>query len=59
MQEKNPKDLQFQVRNWFLLLLAFSIGVNATTPGFDTLVNYDTAWTFVYDGGKYKDGTAI
>ncbi len=25
---------------------------SAATPGFDTLVNYDTAWTFVYDGGK-------
>jgi hypothetical protein len=37
-----------------LLFAAFS-----STPGFDTLVNYDTAWTYVYDGGKYKDGSSL
>ena len=37
------------------LLLAIATTAPAATPGFDTLVNYDTAWTFVYDGGKYTD----
>ena len=32
---------------------------SAATPGFDTLVNYDTAWTYVYDGGKQTNGTSI
>jgi hypothetical protein len=31
----------------------------ASTPGKDTLVNYDTAWTFVYDGGKSKTGLTM
>jgi len=30
--------------------------LHAATPGFDTLVNYDTAWTNVYDGGENKYG---
>jgi hypothetical protein len=35
------------------MLLATSVfPLQASNPGFDTLVNYDTAWTFVYDGGK-------
>ena len=42
-----------------MLLVTITFPLHATTPGFDTLVNYDTAWTFVYDGGKYKDGTNI
>jgi Secretion system C-terminal sorting domain len=39
------------------LLLTLTVPLHASTPGFDTLVNYDTAWTYVYDGGKYSDGT--
>jgi hypothetical protein len=31
----------------------------ASTPGKDTLVNYDTAWTYVLDGGKTKLGSPI
>jgi hypothetical protein len=41
------------------LLVIITFPLHAATPGFDTLVNYDTAWTYVYDGGKYKDGTAM
>jgi hypothetical protein len=34
----------------YLALLLFFVATSfAATPGFDTLVNYDTAWTFVYD----------
>ena len=40
-------------------LLCLASSTAATTPGFDTLVNYDTAWTFVYDGGKQTTGAAI
>jgi hypothetical protein len=35
-----------------LLFIAFS-----STPGFDTLVNHDTTWTYVYDGGKWTNNT--
>jgi len=41
-----------------MLLLTATISFSST-PGFDTLVSYDTAWTFVYDGGKDSDGDAI
>jgi hypothetical protein len=41
------------------LLVTITFPLHATTPGFDTLVNYDTAWTFVYDGGKDSDGGVI
>lgn|GEM_PF-1436384 len=41
------------------LLLTITVPLHAATPGFDTLVNYDTAWTFVYDGGKLTTGSAI
>lgn len=34
-----------------LLTVAIITPLHAATPGFDTLVNYDTAWTNVYDGG--------
>ena len=42
-----------------MLLVTITSPVHASTPGFDTLVNYDTAWTFVYDGGTNKNGLAI
>jgi hypothetical protein len=35
-------------------LLAMATIAPAATPGFDTMVNYDTAWTYVYDGGIQK-----
>jgi hypothetical protein len=34
-----------------ILLTTLSSPLFAATPGFDTLVNYDTAWTYVYEGG--------
>jgi len=46
----------FQLTALSSLLLTITFPLHAATPGFDTLVNYDTAWTYVYDGGKYKDG---
>jgi len=42
-----------------MLLVTITFPLHASTPGFDTLVNYDTAWTFVYDGGKKTDGTPV
>jgi hypothetical protein len=47
--------MKFSVKMVFMmfvvgLLAAGMVGANATET-----VNYDTAWTFVYDGGKYKD----
>jgi hypothetical protein len=41
------------------LLATIALPVHASTPGFDTLVNYDTAWTYVYDGGMRKDNSVI
>jgi Secretion system C-terminal sorting domain len=29
----------------------------SSSPAADSTVNYDTAWTYVYDGGTYSDGT--
>ena len=37
-------------------LLCLASSTAASSPGFDTLVNYDTAWTFVYDGGRLTTG---
>jgi hypothetical protein len=42
-----------------MILVTFSAPLHASTSGFDTLVNYDTAWTYVYDGGTLKNGKAI
>jgi hypothetical protein len=42
-----------------MLLATIALPVNASTPGFDTLVNYDTAWTYVYDGGIQTNGKVI
>lgn len=36
----------------FMILILNGINLKAD-------VNYDTAWTFVYDGGKLKNGSAI
>jgi hypothetical protein len=48
----------FQVSALCSLLTAFIfLPVSASLPGFDTPVNYDTAWTYLYGGGKYSDGT--
>jgi hypothetical protein len=49
--------MKFSVKMVFMmfavgLLAAGVVGANATET-----VNYDTAWTFVYDGGTYKDGS--
>ncbi len=41
-----------------VVLLLFSVASFAATPGLDTLVGFDTAWTLVYDGGKYKNDRA-
>jgi hypothetical protein len=41
------------------LLVTITFPLHATTPGFDTLVNYDTAWTYVYDGGLQADSSVI
>ena len=38
-----------------ILLTALSSSLFAATPGFDTLVNYDTAWTYMYVGGTTGD----
>jgi len=38
-----------------LLLATLLVPIFASTPGKDTLVNYDTAWTYVYDGGSTLD----
>jgi|WetSurMetagenome_2_1015567.scaffolds.fasta_scaffold230893_2 hypothetical protein len=40
-----------------LLIASFSLTAMAI-PGYDTLANYDTAWTFIYDGGKKTDTTS-
>jgi hypothetical protein len=45
--------------NITVMLLGTATIALSSTPGFDTLVSYDTAWTFVYDGGKDSDGDAI
>jgi hypothetical protein len=42
-----------------ILMVISATPSTAATPGFDTLVNYDTSWTYVYDGGKSKTGLAI
>lgn len=42
-----------------MLLLTITFPLHATTPGFDTLVNYDTAWTYIYNGGIENDGSPI
>jgi hypothetical protein len=45
---------------FFAILLITAISpIQASTPGFDTLVNYDTAWIYVYNGGKTSAGTAV
>jgi hypothetical protein len=45
--------VSIQVAILYSMLFAYSS--LAATPGFDTLVNYDTAWTYVYDGGTRVD----
>ncbi len=51
------------VSKWFahssLLAAFFFLPASASTPGFDTLVNYDTAWTFTYDGGKFAGNSPV
>jgi hypothetical protein len=41
---------------YLALQLLFFMSSFAAIPGLDTLVNYDTTWTFVYDGGMKKVG---
>ena len=43
----------------FLAISCTATSSMAATPGFDTLVNYDTAWTFVYDGGMTTVGLKL
>jgi hypothetical protein len=45
---------QIRKINAIIVVLFALSAVNATTG-----VNYDTAWTFVYDGGKSKSGKSI
>jgi hypothetical protein len=42
-----------------LLTVAIVSPLHAATPGFDTLVNYDSAWTYVYDGGRLITGQKL
>jgi hypothetical protein len=42
----------------FLLLILLTIMVKSILAD-STTVNYDTAWTFVYDGGKDKGGRVM
>jgi hypothetical protein len=42
-----------------LILLLVGICAFVASAGAADSVNYDTAWTFVYDGGKLKSGGAI
>ena len=42
------------------LLVPLSMGLLSLCPATASAqVNYDTAWTFVYDGGKYSDSSGI
>jgi hypothetical protein len=36
---------------FLIIFLNSSLSTFAATPGLDTLVGFDTAWTLVYDGG--------
>lgn len=50
------------LRRWILQMLglmAASVGLLAVYAFPAAIANYDTAWTFVYDGGKDKNGFAI
>jgi hypothetical protein len=46
---------KFDRRSLPIIICLLAFVSSAATPGFDTLVNYDTAWTYVYDGGKTLD----
>ncbi|HEX2958317.1 MAG TPA: hypothetical protein VHO70_15895 [Chitinispirillaceae bacterium] len=42
-----------------LFLFLIIVSSNCATPGLDTLVSFDTAWTLVYDGGKNKSNRVV
>ncbi|MDD5672787.1 MAG: hypothetical protein PHC61_01370 [Chitinivibrionales bacterium] len=44
---------------FFLVLTVLLVVSFSNTLAQSSMVNYDTAWTFVYDGGKLTTGTAI
>jgi hypothetical protein len=54
---KTIASLGFQTAIACSMLFAYSS--LAAIPGFDTLVNYDTTWTFVYDGGRSVTGLKL